>query len=307
VQAVGYNKGNQGGEDTVYIYAAQGSASQLKKLSKELHGVNVQVKKLSAVRVRPEQAGSATNRGKLFLRYGRIACGSSCAPGGAGYAGTFGALVRSIRGRDLFVLSNNHVTAGCNHVAVGIPIMSPSMMDVHASLPAPVEIGRHSEIVELRSGHPVLVPMAEVDLAIGLAKPDAVSSWQGDAAEGYDTPVATAMPAAGMRVKKFGRTTGLTTGIIESMVPSPMPLPYKTKEFSATVWFKNVWLVSGDDGAFAMAGDSGSLVVTEDTDEFGNGRAIGLVFATSGNYGVIVPIDSALQALDLELVGNHGL
>lgn len=302
VQAVGYNKGHQYGENTVYIYATQGSATQLRKLNKEVHGLSVQVRKLSAVRVRPEQAGAATNRGKLYQRAGRVACGSSCAPGGASYAGTFGALVRSTKTRDLFVLSNNHVIAGCNHVAVGIPIMSPSMIDVHATLPAPVEIGRHAEIVELRSGNPNLVPIAQTDMAIALAVETTVSSWQGDQVYGYDTPTLTADPVSGMRVKKFGRTTDLTTGIIESIIPTPMPLPYKTKEFSATVWFENVWLVAGDDGPFAMAGDSGSLVVTED-----GLTAVGLVFATSGNYGVIVPIDTVLAALNLELVGNHGI
>jgi hypothetical protein len=54
-----------------------------------------------------------------------------------------------------------------------------------------------------------------------------------------------------MRVKKTGRTTGLTTGTVEARIGTLMNLPYKTKHFSATVWFRNVWSIRGDDRASA--------------------------------------------------------
>lgn len=242
--------------------------------------------------------------GNVYERNGRIACGSSCAPAGENYAGTFGALVH--REGELMTLSNNHVFAACNHVPVGQPILAPSAADARPDIPAPRELCRHAGIVELRSGTPTLVPLARCDAAVA-SVPDEnlVSSWQGDDHSGYDTPVATVTPISGLRVKKVGRTTGLTAGIVESRMTAPMPLPYKTRNFAATVWFTDIWVIQADAGnLFALPGDSGSLVVTED----GN-AAVGLLFAASskGETGLITPITTVLQELNLNLTGNHGI
>jgi len=302
VQAVGFNRRENGDPgDKVYVYVSQGSAASLRRLSGEVHDVQVELRKLAVIRVRPEQSASSTNRGHLFLRGTRIACGSSCAPAGAPYSGTLGALVVNDAGVP-FLLSNNHVIGGCNHLAIGMPIMAPSTADAHATLPPPIAVGRHAGIVELRSGNPSLVQPATQDAAYASAHMDVVSSWQGDPVYGYDTPTRVVDPAAGMRVKKFGRTTGLTLGAVESVVPTYLPLPYKTKEFGATVWFKDVWFVTGGDDLFATQGDSGSLVVTED-----GSAAVGLVFATSGNYALIIPIRTILDTLRLSLIGNHAI
>src|SRR6185295_14513467 len=97
-----------------------------------------------------------------------------------------------------------------NHVPVGMPILSPSTIDARAGLRAPGEISRHSEICELRSGEPLLVPPGRDDLAIGrVVDPGRVTSWQGSTGNGYDTPANTTPLQTGQRVKKFGRTTGL--------------------------------------------------------------------------------------------------
>ena len=77
-----------------------------------------------------------------------------------------------------------------------------------------------------------------------------------------------------MTVKKFGRTTGFTKGIIQAFSRRPNPYPFDLPKFKATVWFKNVWTVAPLDGAFALPGDSGSLVVSED-----GLTAVGILFA----------------------------
>ena len=111
-----------------------------------------------------------------------------------------------------------------------------------------------------------------------------------------------------MRVKKVGRTTGLTFGTIEAHIVAPFPLPYKCKHFSAVVWFQGAWTVRADGAApFALPGDSGSLVVTED-----GASAVGLVFAASqgatGHYGILIPIDHVLNMFHgLQLVSDHGI
>jgi hypothetical protein len=185
-------------------------------------------------------------------------------------------------------------------------IMSPSNIDIHAKGVAPVSVGRHAEIEELRSGDPYLVKPSRQDVALALADDSRVSSWQGDDVDGYDTPSAIVSSESGMRVKKFGRTTGLSFGTVEAFINTPTPLPYRTKSFTATVYFEEVWTVRADDGeAFALPGDSGSLVVTEDAK-----AAVGLVFAASpkGDYGFILPMDHVRTLLGgMHLVAKHNV
>ena len=99
---------------------------------------------------------------------------------------------------------------------------------------------------------------------------------------------------SGMRVKKFGRTTGLTHGTVEAPTVGYTKIPYKAEGFNATVYFKDFWMVVGDNNQpFALAGDSGSLIVTED----GN-ATVGLLFAAdNARYGCVLPIRTVLDKL----------
>ena len=171
----------------------------------------------------------------------------------------------------------------------------------------PSEIGRHSEICELRSGEPTLVKPCREDVAIArVTDADAISSWQGDEDTGYDTPASVTPPVFGMRVKKVGRTTGLTSGAVEALINTPFVLPYKAKHFQATVWMQDVWTVRADGGTpFALPGDSGSLVVTEDET-----ASVGLLFAASpnGDYGWIIPMNHIVTLFGgISLVHGHGV
>jgi len=261
VQAVGYEEGAR--DPRIYVYVTRG-----RRLEAELpQGVTVVVTRVGKVMVRPEAASAATHRGLVFERRGKIACGSSCAPAGEPHAGTLGALVKKRSQDGLYILSNNHVLAAGNHVAVGMPILAPSPSDASPTTRAPGEVARHAEICELRSGVPALVPAGREDLAIARV-PDAskVSSWQGDRG-GYDTPTSTVDPRAGLLVKKVGRTTGLTTGVVEARIHTPFALPYRCRLFNAVVWLRDAWTVrTNSSDPFALPGDSGSLVVTNDGD-----------------------------------------
>ena len=303
IQSVGYAHGAD--EESVNVYVTRGSRRSLNEIPQEIDGVKVRAVNLGRPTVKPEASAATRTRGIVYDYHGKIACGSSCAPAGENYAGTFGALVS--RNGAMMALSNNHVFAACNHVLVGQPILAPSAIDARPGIPAPRQFCQHAEIIELRSGTPTLVPLVRSDAAIGvITDANLVSSWQGDSVGGYDTPAQIAEPVAGMPVKKFGRTTGLTYGIIESLIPTPMALPYKSRHFVATVWFENIWTVRVHESsdAFALPGDSGSLVVAED-----NSYAIGLLFASTnkGDYGFIAPIGTVLADLDLSLVDNYGL
>ena len=301
VQSVGYSAGAE--EEVVHVYVTRGSKSDLSNISGEKDGVKVQITNLGRLTIRPEAASVTKARGNFYKRNDRIACGSSCAPAGENYSGTFGALVN--RDGVMMALSNNHVFAACNHIPVGQPILSPSAIDAQPSIPAPRQLCQHSQIIELRSGTPELVSLVHSDAAIATVPDKAiVSSWQGDNS-GYDTPTETIEPISGLRVKKVGRTTGLTFGTVEALIPTPMLLPYKLRYFTAHVWFTDVWTIKADkDKQFALPGDSGSLVISEDGKE-----SVGLLFAATnkGDYGFIAPIETVLHDLNLTLIGNHGI
>lgn len=303
VHSVGYTSGSE--TEKVIIYAVRGSKKGLEAVGEEIDGIPVEARLMGKLKTGPT-AMSAVSGGKLFEHNNRIACGSSCAPSGEKYAGTFGALLRA--GGKMQALSNNHVFAACNHTPVGMPILAPSTMDARPGRRAPSEICRHERIVELRSGDPILVQPMTLDAALGeVVDERVVSSWQGDDSDGFDTPATTTAPVSGMKVKKIGRTTGLTTGIVEAYVPTPWILPYKTLNFSAKVWFTDTWTIRSSDSSepFALPGDSGSLIVTED-----GSAAIGLLFAVNnkGQYGIFMPIDQVLSAFGgATLISGHGI
>jgi hypothetical protein len=313
IQAVGYAEGpvaEEGDDDApgeVHVYVTRGGRKELKALPQSIGNTRFIVHNTGKVTVRARAAAAATNQGNVFEHNGRIACGSSCAPTGKRYAGTLGALVKRSGRSELYALSNNHVFADCNHTPAGMPILCPAAMDGRPSpARAPGMICEHSAIIELRSGVPPLVVHCQNDLAIAVVpNEDAISSWQGDDSQGYDTPTATQQPQRRLRVKKFGRTTGLTHGIIESRVIE-LDIPYQSENFSALVWFDGVWAVRPVDAEpFALGGDSGSLVVTED-----GSAVVGIVFAASpkGNLAYIVPVDSLAAAFGgLTFVGEHGV
>jgi len=303
VHSVGYTPGAE--TEAVIIYVTRGARKALRALPDEVEGVPVTAHVMGKIQASPMPAMAVRGGGHFFERGGRIACGSSCAPSGENYAGTVGALVRD--GERMLALSNNHVFAACNHTPVGMPILAPATMDARPDRRAPSEIGRYERMVELRSGDPRLVPLMTLDAAVAnVADETTVTSWQGDETDGYDTPSTVVGLTSGLRVKKTGRTSALTVGIVEAFVPTPWILPYKSAKFSAVVWFKDTWTVRSADGdPFALPGDSGSLVVTEDGD-----GAAGLLFAANskGDYGIIVSIQDVLNACgNLQLVSGHGI
>ncbi len=305
VQAVGCEIGVDDPE--VYVYLTRGSLRLIKALPQEIEGVPIVAQKMGPVTVKPEMAASTTNRAHIFERNARICCGSSCAPTSGNCSGTLGALVRKAGSQQIYLLSNNHVFGGCNHVPQNQPILSPSSNDSRADIRAPTEVGRHAEIHELRTGDPSFVNPCEADLALARAtNPTGLSSWQGEAGSGYDTPTRSQPPVSRMLVKKVGRTTGLTHGIVQSAIPSPAPLPYTARHFKGVVWFHNVWVVRSADGSeFALPGDSGSLVVAED-----GSSAVGVLFAASrsGEYGWVIPMPYVIGTFGgLRLVAGHGV
>ncbi|MDR1482603.1 MAG: S1 family peptidase [Synergistaceae bacterium] len=302
-QAIGYEEGIENG-GVVYVYSSKGSQKALAKVEKEVDEVPIRLRKLSPLSINPEQSLKSTNRPNVFLHGEgtRRACGSSCAPSGAQFAGTMGAIIR--QNEQLYVLSNNHVIGGCNHGFLDTIIMSPATGDSVLGI-TPFEVGRLNKLCQLKSGDPFFIEPCVVDAALArITNPDFVTSWQGDLENGYDTPENIVEPVARMKVKKFGRTTGLTHGFIESKAIRFSKLPYKANGFNATVYFSEFWFVVGEGNTpFALPGDSGSLVVTEDEK-----TAVGLIFAVGGQYACFTPLRRVLDELGGgSIVSGHGV
>jgi hypothetical protein len=94
---------------------------------------------------------------------------------------------------------------------------------------------------------------------------------------------------------------GSQCGLVRVAVTKPVEPLWQDVEQEAPVW--TVRARMGE--IFALAGDSGSLVVTED-----GAQAIGIVFAAnrSGDFGWIIPMPYVLTAFGgLRLVGGHGI
>lgn len=302
VSAVGHGTGDDAG---VIVYVSKGSAKALRSVPEEIDGVPITVRKIGLITINPERAGKVTGDPKVYLKGNRIACGSSCATGGAGAgAGTFGAIVTKGDDEALYLLSNNHVIAGCNQIPPGMPILSPAALDAKPGGQVPITIATVSEAVPMLSGDPHHVKPCEEDVAIGLISDGTkVSSWQGDD-DGFDTPTTIVEPELSMRVKKVGRTTGLTIATIDSKVSDPYPIPCNVRGFRANIWFKNFWCLLATEAPFALPGDSGSLVVTED----GRG-AVGILFSSTptGEVGHMIPFSHVAKKLGIKLRSGHGI
>lgn len=301
VSAVGHHDGETPG---VIIYVSKASATALKSVPKEIDGVAVTIRKIGLISISPDKAAKATGEPRVYKRGNRIACGSSCATGGGGDSGTFGAIVTKGNDETLFLLSNNHVIAGCNQIPPGMPIMSPAPADARPDGDVPLSIAVLTEAIAMQSGNPKHVPPCEEDIALGrITLPDSVSSWQGGE-DGYDTPTEIVDPEPDMRVKKIGRTTGLTLGMVDGEVSDPYAVNCNVKGFRANVWFKNFWCLLGAEVPFVLPGDSGSLVVTED-----GKAAVGLIFSSSPNgaIGHMIPFRHIAKKLGIKLRNDHGV
>jgi hypothetical protein len=108
VQSVGVEEGVP--EPKVHIYVTKGRTTE-SEVEVGDEEVTVVVNRIGRVVIKPETASTVTHAGNVYLRGGRVACGSSCAPSTESYAGTFGALARKAGagGNRLYLLSNNHV------------------------------------------------------------------------------------------------------------------------------------------------------------------------------------------------------
>ena len=126
----------------------------------------------------------------------------------------------------------------------------------------------------------------KVDAAIALSS--TANLGNATPSDGYGTPKSTIIvPSVGLRVQKYGRTTGLTQGRV-SAINATVAVGYD----SGTAIFVNQIVI--EPGGFSAGGDSGSLVVGVRRQ---NKRVpVGLLFAGSFFVTIANPIDEVLSA-----------
>lgn len=239
----------------------------------------------------------------------RYACGSSISQGNNRDAGTLGCLVRDTQGV-LYGLTNNHVTGGCSHANVGLPILAPGVLDVMPLSQDPFTIGYHEKALDMTLGTPDNTnPSNNLDAAIfKIADDERVTSYQGTV---YDTPTTTLTVKAGLAVEKVGRTTGHTCGSVVGQYYGGLSILYDLEIhlFKGRVFFDPIYVVQGIGGTFSDSGDSGALVIA--LDGAGLRQAVGVVVggmvdrsAPGGMLTLILPIGPILQKLDVTLASG---
>jgi hypothetical protein len=206
-------------------------------------------------------------------------------------AGTIGALVTD--GTQHYALSNQHIYAAENRAGIGDRLLQPGPAD-GGSNPG-------DAIGTLAAFHPIkysLMANNRIDAALALTTEVDYRTPR----DGYGAPrTTTAVARPGMKVKKYGRTTGLTTGTVDA-VNVTVSVRYR----SAIARFTGQVIVCC---AASAGGDSGSLVVQDDVDEDGDSgsgdrRPVGLLFAGDGRLTIANPINEVLDRFDVQIVGD---
>jgi|GEM_PF-175741 len=228
-------------------------------------------------------------------------------------AGTIGARVTN--GTDVFLLSNNHVLANINQASLGDPILQPGSFDggtspgdAIASLTAfePIKFCTvfwiwlicdqtntidaaiaQSTPTELGSG----TPGGEFGSTPGYGAPSSVlHSAYGNPGTLGDENLAQML---GSQVQKYGRTTALTVGTVDG-INATVDVCYD-QSCTLVARFVNQLVISP--GTFSGGGDSGSLIITNDSAK----NPVGLLFAGSSTNTIANRIDLVLNRFGVSI------
>ena len=136
-----------------------------------------------------------------------------------------------------------------------------------------------------------------VDAAIALSSKDNLGN--STPSDGYGTPRSTTTEASiGMKVLKYGRTTGQTKGRVYA-IDATVNVGYD----SGVARFENQIVITP--GTFSADGDSGSLIVVDSKRTDDHHKPVGLLFAGSSLYTIANPIGPVLGAFGVTIDGQE--
>ncbi len=265
-----------------------GAVTRAMTLPKNIDGLPVDVEEAGTFRAfakrgkRVRTAASTLPNPRVRMRPAQPGCSIGFRIPGDQFVmtGTFGALVKT--SRQVFILSNNHVLADENRMAIGAPIYQPALMD--RGRIADDQVARLSRFIKLKANR-----YNRIDAAI--AEPLARNLLSRDVLH-IGAPAGTAAAAIDMMVHKFGRTTSYTAGRITS-VDTDVIVEYETGEFT----FENQVIIRGTNGVmFSDSGDSGSIILQR-----GTNAAVGLLFGGSPTYTIANHVGDVLRSLRVRM------
>lgn len=251
----------------------------------------------------------------IYSHKGRVCCGSSIGLGNQRNAGTLMALAKTAD-KQLLGISCNHVTGGCNTASVGTPIVSPGIQDVSPDQNEIIVIGLHDSTGPMSQGLPQVFDISDnCDIAFfDINEADLVSSQQGEGQGAFDTPIKFAKVAEGLRVKKWGRSSGLTKGEVTKIVSEPESIEYNvisyygptsSQTFKGTVYFATIYEIESIGVSdFSAGGDSGSLVVSDDD---GQEKIVGILIGGNNLKSYVLPIETILKNRKISLLAKHNV
>lgn len=206
-------------------------------------------------------------------------------------AGTIGARARN--GADVFALSNNHVFAANNVGRPGDNLLQPGVVD--GGRDPDDAFGTLHDYEPIRFCGRLGCELNQIDAAIALTSEEQLGSATPEG--GYGAPRSwTQEPELGLRVQKYGRTTGHTVGQV-SGINATIDVNYRVGKAR----FEGQIVISGN--GFSAGGDSGSLIVTKGL-LLADRRPVGLLFAGTGTTTIANPIDLVLDRFGIEIDGG---
>jgi hypothetical protein len=206
-------------------------------------------------------------------------------------AGTIGARVTD--GNQIFALSNNHVFANNNGGRAGDNLLQPGVADGGRNPDDALATLYDFEPIQFCGG--IVCPLNTLDAALALTTADNLGTETPE--DGYGSPRPETMEATlGMKVQKYGRTTGHTVGRVTG-INAVIDVSYRT----GSARFEGQIIVT--DGTFSTGGDSGSLIVSKGL-LAGDRRPVGLLFAGSSTNTIANPIDLVLDRFGVRVDGG---
>jgi hypothetical protein len=258
------------------------------KIPAEIDGVPTDVIQVGRFKATCDESGGAANRRARRPFFMGASIGHDRI-----MAGTAGAVLRLAGSESArrFLLSNNHVLANENQLEEGAPIFQPGLEDSDGG-PASKVAELAAYVLLKKSGrNAVDCAVAELDAGI-VARPELIGL--GGA---YDrTPLKA---REHMSVTKSGRSTGVTRGTIVD-VDCDVEVDYP---HLGSILFEDQILIApkGDPGAFSCEGDSGALVVTDDSKR----SPVGLLFGSAEKSGATVACHLSQIFARLEIDGQR--
>jgi hypothetical protein len=214
--------------------------------------------------------------------------------------GTLGSLVT--RGGVQYILSDNHILARSDGATVGDAIIQPGLIDTATCTTAgTTTVANLSQFSNLQATPSPNIDAAIAQVVAGEVDPTGKIIYLGATTDANGVPVAdapqggTGLPASsvavGRPVAKSGRSTGLTCSTVEATniltsVTYTVNCDGTGTKFTAS-YANQIGVIGGD---FSGEGDSGSLIVTQDT-----ASPLALVYAGSDTDTVGNPVADVLN------------